>query len=194
MKKQFIAKLLALGMVLSMLPVVALAAADSGSRNANYGYWVGYYYTVSMDTTILGNSGQVGDPDIAFENGVATITVDVLGGVATVSLSEAAVASLADMVQDGVLVLRIDAEGATSVTLSLPGKALTELAVATGADLAVVTPVAEVTIPNEALATQFADVETVDIITEITYSGAYSVLVKADGRAVDISGLEFKTA
>ena len=47
MKKQFIAKLLVLAMVLSMVPVTILAANASGSN--------GGYYSVYEDTTVRVN-------------------------------------------------------------------------------------------------------------------------------------------
>ena len=63
MKKQFIAKLLALALVLSMVPVAVIGASAAGSN--------GGYYDVYEDTTPVSTT-EVDASDVAVENGSAT--------------------------------------------------------------------------------------------------------------------------
>ena len=142
MRKQFIAKMLVLAMVLAMVPVTVIAA----SATSNSGY-----YSVAVDTTTT-----VSAADINVEDGEAVITAKVVGQTATVSLPEEAVAALAEQATGDELVLKIDAPGATKVEVSLPAKALTAFGEKTSAALTVeLGEVATISIPNDALASVF---------------------------------------
>ena len=147
MKKQFIAKLLALALVLSMVPVAVIGASAAGSN--------GGYYDVYEDTTPVSTT-EVDASDVAVENGSATIEAKVVGGAATVVVSEKALEAMAEQVTGDELVLKVEAPGATKVDVSIPAKALTAFAEKTGANLTYeMGDVATISIPNEALATVF---------------------------------------
>ena len=117
MKKQFIAKLLALALVLSMVPATILAASaaagnnsratNNGATNSGATNSGGSYY---QDTTVRVNEPVSAD---------GTIEVKVVNGKATVALNAKAVESLADLAKNGEIALEIKAEGATKVDVSL---------------------------------------------------------------------------
>ena len=176
MNKKLIAKLLAVGMVLAMLPVTALAAANTTGNN-------NYYYNFYEDTTA--NDTKVEDEDITLEAGEAVISAKVINGIANVSMTEKAMDSIIEQLKEGeVLVLKISAKGASTVNFSVPAKSLVAVAEKTGECLVI-------TLPNEALKTQFKDATTVSFKAEVSIMGAYSVTIRADGKAVkDIKGLE----
>ena len=173
MKKQFIAKLLVLAMVLSMVPVTILAANASGSN--------GGYYGVYVDTTVRVNEPVSSD---------GTIEVKVVNGKATVALNAKAVESLADLAKNGEIALEIEAEGATKVDVSFPAKALTEVAKETGADLTIKSPVAVITIPNAVLANEFTGFGNMKVSAQATGSSV-GFSIQADGKALqNIKGLK----
>jgi len=160
MKKQLIAKLLVLAMVLAMVPATVLAA--SAGDNTNYGY-----YSVAVDTTTATSAPTtvVNAGDITVENGETTIEAKVVNGEAVVSLNAKAIEKLFENVEGDAVVLKIEAEGATTVGTSLPGKALAAAAEKSGSSTFSVQlgEVATITIPNEALATVFKDLGNVKI-------------------------------
>ena len=184
MKKQFIAKLLVLALVLSMVPVSIVAASTAGSaktcpdtcptRPGNGGY-------TAPDTTV-----RVDEPVSA--DGV--IEVKVVAGTATVALNEKAVESLADLAKDGEITLEIKAEGATKIDVSFSAKALTAVAKETGADLTIKSNVATITIPNTVLANEFSEFGSVRITAQATaYNVGFSI--QAGGKALkNIKGLK----
>ena len=173
MKKQFIAKLLVLAMVLSMVPVTILAANASGSN--------GGYYSVYEDTTVRVNEPVSAD---------GAIEAKVVNGKATVALNAKAVESLADLAKNGEIALEIEAEGATKVDVSFPAKALTEVAKETGADLTIKSSVATITIPNAVLANEFTSFGNVKVSAQATGSSV-GFSIQADGKALqNIKGLK----
>lgn len=155
MKKQFIAKLLALALVLSMAPVAVLAANASAGDNNNSN--TGSTGPVIVDTTPVAPTTTVDAAEVEVgEDGSATIEAKVVGGSATVVVPEKAMEALAEQVTGDELVLKIEAPGATKVEVSIPTKALTAFAEKTGASLTYeLGDVATISIPNEALATVF---------------------------------------
>ena len=173
MKKQFIAKLLALAMVLSMVPVTILAANASGSN--------GGYYSVYEDTTVRVNEPVSAD---------GASEAKVVNGKATVALNAKAVESLADLAKNGEIALEIKAEGATKVDVSFPAKALTEVAKETGADLTIKSSVATITIPNAVLANEFTSFGNVKVSAQATGSSV-GFSIQAGGKALqNIKGLK----
>ena len=155
MKKQFIAKLLALALVLSMAPVAVLAANASAGDNNNSN--TGSTGPVIVDTTPVAPTTTVDASEVEVgEDGSATIEAKVVGGSATVVVPEKAMEALAEQDTGDELVLKIEAPGATKVEVSIPAKALTAFAEKTGASLTYeLGDVATISIPNEALATVF---------------------------------------
>lgn len=173
MKKQFIAKLLVLAMVLSMVPVTILAANASGSN--------GGYYSVYEDTTVRVNEPVSAD---------GAIEAKVVNGKAAVALNAKAVESLADLAKNGEIALEIKAEGATKVDVSFPAKALTEVAKETGADLTIKSSVATITIPNAVLANEFTSFGNVKVSAQATGSSV-GFSIQAGGKALqNIKGLK----
>lgn len=129
---------------------------------------------------------------VTAEGTTVTIKATVKDGVASVALTEAALEGLAEQVEGSTLILVIDAENATKVAVSLPGKALAALAEKTGVDLVLKTPVATITIPNAALI-GLKDATTVAIVAEVN-EGVFVIAVMADGKAINdkIEGLVVK--
>lgn len=201
MKKQFIAKLLALALVLSLAPMAMLTASASvagsntgatnggatngGATNGGQTSDNGYVDVVPVD-----NTTTVGASDITVEDGSATIKAKVVSGTARVNLSQKAVAALAEQVTGDALVIKIDAANATKVDVSMPAKALTAAATKTGADLTIESPVATITIPNEALATLFGDTGTVKISAQASGS-KIGFTIQVSGKSLkNIKGLQ----
>ena len=180
MKKQFIAKLLVLALVLSMVPVSIVAANAAGAAGSDR--------TCGEDNTCgrPGSSGGYTAPD-------TTVRVDEpvsVAGTATVALNEKAVESLADLAKDGEITLEIKAEGATKIDVSFSAKALTAVAKETGADLTIKSDVATITIPNTVLANEFSEFGSVRITAQATaYNVGFSI--QAGGKALkNIKGLK----
>lgn len=166
MKKQSIAKLLVLVMVLAMVPVTILAANATAAGN-NSGYYVVY-----EDTTVRVNDTVDG-----------AIEATVVGGKATVALNAKAVESLADLAKDGEIVLEIKAENATKIDVTFPAQALTAVAKETGADLTIKSAVATITIPNEVLSNEFASFGSVRISAQAT-EDSVGFSIQAGGKAL----------
>ena len=166
MKKQFIAKLLVLAMVLSMVPVTILAANASGSN--------GGYYSVYEDTTVRVNEPVSAD---------GAIEAKVVNGKATVALNAKAVESLADLAKNGEIALEIKAEGATKVDVSYPPKAQAEAAKETGADLSIKSSVATITIPNAVLANEYTSFGNGKVSAQATGSSV-GFSIQAGGKAL----------
>ena len=180
MKKQFIAKLLVLAMVLSMVPVTILAASAAGSGSGS-GSGSGGYYT-PVDNTVRVNEPISSD---------GVIEVKVVNGTATVALNAKAVESLADLAKGGEITLEIKAEGATKVDVSFPAKALTAFAEKTGANLTYeLGEVATISIPNEALATVFGTSGNAKISAQASGS-SIGFTIQVSGRSLKgIKGLQ----
>lgn len=179
MNKKFIAKLLALVLVLSMVPAsILIANASTASNNGcnqgcNQGCTGGSGSTgdtrpvqpsrPSSSSTPVNSTTNVSASDITVKGDEATITAKVVNGAANVVLSDNAVATLAEKTTGDELVVKIDAANATSVAVSLSAKALTAMGKKSGAALTIESPIVTITIPNEALTTVFGDTGTVKI-------------------------------
>ena len=168
MKKKFIAKLLVLALVLSMVPATILAASAATAGN-NSGY-----YDVYEDTTVRVNEAVP-------ETGV--IEAKVVAGVATVTLNAKAVESLADLAKDGEIALEIKAEGATKVEAYLDSAALIKVAEETSADLTIKSSVATITIPNAVLTNEFSGIGSVKVSVQNTGSSV-GFSIQASGKAL----------
>lgn len=173
MKKQFIAKLVVLAMVLAMVPVTVLAASAAGS---NYGYSPDYgYYSVGDDTIVVIAPGGAAD-------GSFKLTVDKDKGVANAIVNDSVISSLADLAKDGKVVLKLEADGASTVNFTCSAKALAKLAADSGADLVMEFGSFTITIPNDVLAeigsagTARITIETVDDGVTVTLEVAGEVV------------------
>ena len=182
MKKQFIAKLLALALILSMVPVAILgASAEAGNINQSPS---GGNDPIVPDTAPV--TTTVDSTEVKVENGSTTIEAKVVAGSATVVVPEKALEAMAEQVTGDELVLKIEAPGATKVDVSIPAKALTAFAEKTGANLTYeLGDVATISIPNEALATVFGT------------SGNAKISAQASGNSIgftiQVSGRSLKT-
>ena len=166
MKKQFIAKVLVLAMVLAMVPVTVLAASAAGS---NLGYGNYGYYSIGSDTTVV-NTPIKG-------NKIGAHSV----------INDSVIAALADLAEDGQIVLNVeDKDGNATFTCS--ARALAKLAADTGADLVFKTSFATITIPNDLLA-DLGNAGTVRISISKTNDGA-SVYIEVAGDPVDTSSVK----
>ena len=184
MKKQFIAKLLVLALVLSMVPVAVIGASAAGSN--------GGYYDVYEDTTpVTPPTTTVDASDVTVEDGSATIEAKVVNGSATVVVPEKALDAMAEQVTGDELVLKIEAPGATKVDVSIPAKALTAFAEKTGANLTYeLGEVATISIPNEALATVFGTSGNAKISAQASGS-SIGFSIQVSGRSLKaIKGLQ----
>lgn len=180
MKKQMIAKLLVLAMVLAMVPVTILTTGANVAAASNDGY-----YSVSVDTTVAAAPTTIDAGDVTVEDGEAVIEAKVVNGAATVTVSEKAVESLFEQAEGDALVLKIEAKGATKVDVSLPAKALTAAGEKSGKALTTqLGDVATITIPNEALASVFGNSGTVKISAQ---NSGTSV-----GFSIEVSGKSLK--
>lgn len=191
MNKKFLAKLLALALVLTMVPATILAASATteGSDNTCPD-------STCPDSTCPGGStSSVGDSYVDTTVRVDTtvpedgaVEVKVVNGTAKVALSEKAVESLAELVEDDEIVLEIKAENATKIDVSLSAKALASVAAETGADLTIKSSVATITIPNEALSTELGT-GTLRVSAQSNANGV-SFSIQASGKALkSIKGL-----
>lgn len=208
MKKQFLAKLLALAMVLAMVPAVAVAA-DNAAGNENGSGDNGSGGTVTIpdvipflppifdttttttkdadtdaETTTPVEAMNVDASDITVsEDGQASIEAKVVDGTASIVLSENAVESLADLVQDDEIVLEIKDEGAGKLNASFPAKALTALAKETGAALTIQSSVATISISNEVLSNELGTSGNVQISAQSTDS-VVGFTIQVSGKAL----------
>lgn len=208
MKKQFIAKLLVLAMILAMVPATLLAASAAGDTDpCNTGCQgqqvpddtkpsqkpdddntkpielpaVVAGITASTDTSKTEEKPTT-TVDKLPENGA--VEAEVVNGVASVGLSAEAVKSLANLAKDGEIVLEIKAVGAGKVSVTFPAEALTALAKETGAALTIKSNVATITIPNDVLSGQMGTVGNVKITVESTSSNV-GFDIEVDGEKLD---------
>lgn len=197
MKKQFIAKLLVLVMLLSMVPATALAVNGGGDRD-NEGSNSNYPYRPIPDTEVATPPSYTGmtidkattsADKIEIADGEVAIKVTVVDGAAKVKLSNGAVKKLAKAVVDGVITLTIDDEGASKLTVSLPAKALRNLAKATGADLTIQSSVATISLSN-ALISDVGTAGTVKIVVEDGEDGVTSSIAVNGKELKDVEGFE----
>lgn len=179
MKKQFIAKLLVLVMVLTMVPGTMLVSKAAASNNQ--------YYYVPADTSVSTSSASSVDAkDITTADGEATIKVTVKNGVSAVTLTAKAVEGLADVAADGAITLVLEDDGAEKLNLSFPAKEMKKLAEDTSADLTIKSSVATITIPNNVLASALGNAGTVKVSAQHT--------AKAVGFTVQVRGKSLKSA
>ena len=190
MKKQFIAKLLALALVLSMVPAAILAAnAEETSTNNNNNSNTGSTGPVYVDTTPV--TTTVDATEVKVENGSTTVEAKVVAGAATVVVPQKALEAMAEQVTGDELVLKVEAKGATKVDVSIPAKALTAFAEKTGAAVTFeMGEVATISIPNEALATVFGTSGNAKISAQASGS-SIGFTIQVSGRALKaIKGLQ----
>lgn len=183
MKKQFIAKLLVLALVLSTVPaaILSVSAAGEEDNTANTAASNGGYYDVYVDTTVRVNEPVSTD---------GTIEAKVVGGKATVILTNNAVESLTDLAKDGEITLEIKDEGATKLDVSYSAKLMTKVAKETGADLTIKSTVATITIPNDVLTNEFTNAGNVKISVQSS-SNSMGFSIQASGRALkNIKGVK----
>ena len=170
MKKQIIAKLLVLAMVLAMVPVTVLAASAAGS---NLGYSADYgYYSIGKDTSVV-NKPIDGNK------------IDASSG--SVVVNDSIIAGLAALVKDGQIVVELSGD-TDSVLFTCSVKALAALAADTGADLVLKTNFATITFPNDLLAT-LGNAGTVQLFMAKADNGA-SVTIIAAGEEIDSSSVK----
>lgn len=193
MKKQFIAKLLTLALVLAMVPVaiISASAVESETAGNNNNSNTGSTGPIYVDTTPVTPTTTVDASDVTVENGSATIEAKVVGGNATVVVPEKALEAMAEQVTGDELVLKIEAPGATKVDVSIPAKALTAFAEKTGANLTYeLGEVATISIPNEALATVFGTSGNAKISAQASGS-SIGFTIQVSGRSLKgIKGLQ----
>lgn len=211
MKKQFLAKLLVLGMVLAMLPVAAFAADNTSNAvatdNNDYPYggiiFDDYYFTVPDAGEDTSKTEEPTEPEKPAETeapaevttnadgktvATAAVEAEVTGTTATVAVSAETVSSLVSQLVESkadVLVLPVAAESATKAVVSVPAAALAEVAAQTNAAVTVESAVASVTISNEAIAAIVEGAETVEITAEANEDGTVTIALLADGVAVE---------
>lgn len=211
MKKQFIAKLLVLGLALAMLPTVAFAKRVESQTGGNGWSWDAsnnvYYKLVDDTNDNVGGGSTTSTPstpdaedvttlpeeptteitEITVEGDKAVLEVAVVDGVAYAAVTEEA---LAVEVGGDTLTLTVKADGADKVFVDLPGAALAKL----GKTVTMESDIATITIPANAMTGALKDAKTVTIAAAVSDSGAYSIAVLADSKAVtkDIKGLVVK--
>lgn len=161
MRKQFIAKLLALGLVLAMLPTAALARKVDGKPGNSNNYYFDaennayYYYTddVTFIPPVSGSSAEEEKPveevKYTITDGVVVLDVEVSAdGVATAALTADQLNAIIDQLEPGApLAIEVPAD-ATAVELTLPGSVLAKM----GRDLVIKTSFAIVTTTADSLA------------------------------------------
>lgn len=195
MNKKFIARLLALAMVLSLVPV-AFAATRPVYDEATGTYY--YYVTddtngyvggnpstpAGVDVTTLPDEPTTEITEITVEGDKATLDVAVVDGVAYAVVTEEA---LDVEVEGDTLTLVVKADGADKVYVDLPGAALAKL----GKAVTMESDIATITIPATAMTGALKDAKTVTIAAAVSESGSYTIAVMADGKAVtkDVKGL-----
>lgn len=184
MKKQLIAKLLVLGMVLAMLPVAALAAeTNNGTANDTYANDVYDFGFVFDDTTPDEEPAKPAEPETPAEEPELPDVTAPVEVEETVS-AEVAANLVKAAVESDVAVLEVVVE--TKVVM--PAAALAELADA-GKGYAVTSTAATVTVPSEALAAIAKDAESVEISAEADENGVVTIAIVVDGKAIeDIPG------
>lgn len=177
MKKQFIAKLLVLAMVLSMVPVTILAASAATAGNNN-----DYYYSIAADTTI----------EELPEDGV--IVAKVVGGIANLPLSKGIVEALS-IDENGNVVLKVTAAGADKVSVTL---SIADFIAKSENDLGLYfeCSLGKVTIPASQLAKAIKDGTTLAIVMlpAVDEESLPSVTVYVDWKPVDIKGMVIEKA
>ncbi len=175
MKKQFLAKLLVLAMVLTMVPVTILAASAATSTADNNDY----SYSVAADTI----------PEELPESGV--IEALPQGGVSNAVISATIVEAL-PIDDDGNIVLKLVTTDAKKVSVSLPISALTEKSdVENG--LSFECSQVKITIPGSQLAKAMKDGKTLSIVVETSANADElpTVTVYVDWKVVNIKGITF---
>lgn len=199
MKKQFIAKLLALGLVLTMLPVTAFAARHTSSTkddpNAKWDPVNKVYYWYTSDAAPSAGGAGAGTAPMATANSISadgSVEVAVVNGNANAALTDTAIKQMVEQVKDGKMVLEIKATGAGKVRVTLPIQYLAEAAKETGADLVIETPLGTITIPNKVLTRNFTNGRFLDVSVQKT-GKEVTVSIKVGGTELkDAKGVKFE--
>lgn len=194
MKKQFIAKLLALALALTMLPVAVLAANTVGSAasgDGSYGPYSPYEPVAPADPTAPGESQSPAAPEVvdtiddvktetnADGQTVMTATIEVKDATAAVEVADKAVDALIKKAADGDIVV-IVAETTGAVTV--PSKKLEELVEKTGNPVPVGNSVASVEVDKDLL--KLADGADLKIAPVTNGDGTISVPVMAGDKEI----------
>ena len=175
MKKQFLAKLLVLAMVLTMVPVTILAASAAASTADNNDY----SYSAAADTK----------PEELPESGV--IEALPQGGVSNAVIGESIVEAL-PIDDDGNIVLKLVTTGAKKVSVSLKVSALTEKSdVENG--LSIECSQVKITVPGSQLAKAMKDGTTLSVVIETSANADElpTVTFYVDWKVVDIKGVTY---
>lgn len=190
MKKQFLAKLLVLVMVLTLVPIAALAA--NGDDNS-------IYYNKKHDTVVSTEDPAPAAPkaDVSVKTTtnadgsvVATTTVkaEVNGTAATATVDAAMVTALLAQAKDSdIIVLSVNApRNATEAVLKVAGSALANLARQSKASLVVESSIATITVANEDLAGLASGATNVEVSAKVV-GDTIVITVAKDGKDADLS-------
>lgn len=173
MKKQFIAKLLALALVMTLVPatIIAAGAAEKKTNDA--------YYSVGGDTVTT-------TPANDLTNGPVKATV--VNGTAKVSVSDTAIDALS---KTDSLEVEIDAPDAVKVEISFSAKALNKASKNSDQDLVLTMgDTSVITIPNEALSTFGNTNAKVNVVSQNGGAGGIGFNISVSGKPVPaIKGL-----
>lgn len=188
MKKQTLAKLIILGMVAAMLPLSAFAADDVNDTAEDSAYT---YEDPSdtnpivpddgerpdrpaSDTNSSGSSDTTGDTTTA-PAGTVTVTAQVSGSTATVSVSADQIAS---QVASGTVVVDVQSVGsATTVAANVSADALQAIVDSGSANLTIQSAVGSVTLSNSDIAA----------IVEAAGGAEVSISLTVEGGVLEIS-------
>ena len=173
MKKQIIAKVLVLAMVLAMVPVTVLAASAAGS---NLGYGNYGYYSIGKDTTVVTKLSSDG-----------TIKLTVKDGVASAVINDTIIDTLLEKAEDGKVVVALEGDDITQLNFTCSAKVLANVA-KSGADLVLKTSFGTITIPNELLA-EIGNAGTVRIYISNTDDGI-TVNIEVAGELLDNASIK----
>lgn len=210
MKKQFVAKLIVLGMVLAMLPVSAMAAQqraitwdangiytdsatgdvwwfdENGNQIYRPVYDTDYDYVGTVTPSAPATPAEPEAEPVPVETatnaaGQVVATATITVDASAATAIESLIAQLADA-NVNVVVL----SAATQAPVSYPAASLVALAAATGADVVVGNAVATATVSAEAVAAVFANATSVQVAPAVNEDGTFTIALLVDGNAVDI--------
>lgn len=216
MKKQFVAKLIVLGMVLAMLPVSAMAAQqraitwddngiytdsatgdvwwfdEAGNQIYRPVYDTDYDYVGTVTPSAPATPTEPEAEPVPVET--ATNAAGQVVATATITVdASAATAEVPAAAIESLIAQLADANvnavvlsAATKAPVSYPAASLVALAAATGADVVVGNAVATATVSAEAVAAVFANATSVQVAPAVNEDGTFTIALLVDGNAVDI--------
>lgn len=210
MKKQFLAKLLVLAMVLTLVPIAAFAAVDPGDDP--------YYYDRLHDAENSNNNNNNNNNDVdppapsediepaapaeePVEVAVETTTnadgavvattevaAEIVGSTATATVDAATVDALLEQAASSdIIVLSVAASSnATEAVVKVEASAIATLASKSTADLVVESSVANITISNADLAGLAAGAQDVEISAKVV-GDVIQIVVAKDGKNANLA-------